>query len=175
MTNKVKLTIEGRAIVRLNMKPLNALKLERVFFKLDTGADLTTISKKDLGALGYDANWIQTNTIRDLSRSLSSAGGRSLPANYITIPISNLFGRDFKNWPFYIRVETDRDFPNLLGIYVMSNFNFTFNYDTGYLEVDLAKAPIITLPMFSEQGIGELRCCYETMTEENDKKIKPSK
>ena len=121
MTNRIKLTAEGRAIVRLNVKPLDSLRLESVRYKLDTGADLTTISKKDLNILGYGVQWIEKNTVKDEAHMLSSAGGRSVTAYYVQIPIVNLFGKDFRNWPFYIHVEADRDFPNLLVVHFRNN------------------------------------------------------
>ena len=154
MANRINLTAEGRAFIRLNMKPLGSMRLEGVRFKLDTGADLTTISKKDLGALGYGAKWISKNAFEDYTHTLTSAGGKSMAAYYVLIPVSNLFGKDFRNWPFYILMEDDRDFPNLLGINVLSYFNFTFNYDAGYLGIEAAKKPVIKLPLIADQEVG---------------------
>ena len=156
MTNRITLTTEGRAMIPFAMKPKNGIILEFVDFKLDTDADLTTISKKDLGILGYDVTWIKVNAVQDIKRTLSSAGGGKVPAYFVTIPVSNLFGKDFKQWPFYIRIEDDRDFPSLLGINILSYFNFTFNYDTGCLEIEAAKKPVIKLPLDDEQEVNEL-------------------
>ena len=114
MPNKVQLTAEGRAIIRLNIKPLYSFRLEGIRFKLDTGADLTTISKKDLNILGYSAEWIMQNVIKDNKHTLTSVGGKVMDAYYVLIPVSNLFGIDFRNWPFYIHMGDDIDFPNLL-------------------------------------------------------------
>jgi len=156
MTNKVKLTDEGRAMIQFQLKPFEGMTLERVRFKLDTGADLTTISKKELNVLGYSPEWIKENTVKEEKRTLSSAGGRSVTAYYVPILISNLFGRDFKKWPFYIRIEDDRDYPNLLGIDVLAHFNFSISYDSGFLEIEPASNPVIRLPMLEGQEVGEL-------------------
>ena len=51
----------GRVYLPISVKPLDemALKMERVLFKVDTGADFTTISKVTLARLGFNANWIK--------------------------------------------------------------------------------------------------------------------
>jgi hypothetical protein len=138
------------------MKPYGSQTLERVHFKLDTGADLTTISKKELNVLGYSTEWIRENIVKEDKRKLSSAGGKGVTAYYVPIQIANLFGKDFRNWPFYIHVEEDRDFPNLLGIDMLAHFNFEFNFDTGYLGIEPAKNPLIKLPLMSGQEVGGL-------------------
>jgi hypothetical protein len=56
------------------MKPLENTVLSRVLFKVDSGADLTTISKKELILLGYSYEWIESHMVADLSRTLSRAG-----------------------------------------------------------------------------------------------------
>jgi hypothetical protein len=138
------------------MKPCADTTLSKVIFKLDTGADLTTISKKELHLLGYSKEWIKENAVKEEHHTLTSAGGRSATAHYVRIPMSNILGRDLKNWPFYIRIEDDRDFPNLLGINVLLHFNFTYNYGQGALLVEPEENPAIKLPMISGQEIGEI-------------------
>jgi hypothetical protein len=130
--------------------------MRNLLFKLGTGADLTTIKKSDLQLLGYTQEWIEANLHEDVSRKVSRAGGTKESAFYVIIPVANILGRELRNWPFYIRKEVDKDYPNLLGINILSHFNFTFDYDTGFLLIDLAKNPIIRLPLFSGQEIGDL-------------------
>jgi len=164
MIKRIKLSNEGRAMVQMCMKPFDNLRLEKVQFKVDTGADLTTITKKELNVLGYTADWIKANTIKEEKRTISSAGGRNQHAYYVQIPISNLFGKDFKNWPFYIRIEDDRDFPNLLGLNVLTYFKFAFQYDIGYLEIEPLKDSIIKLPLKAEQEVNEPYIEYKSST-----------
>ena len=156
MVNREALTTEGRALIPLLIKPLDSFVLEPIDFKLDTGADLTTISKKDLNILGYSNIWIKENIVKDPSRILSSAGGKQISAHYIRISISNLYGLDLIKWPFYIRPDENTDFPNLLGINVLSYFNFSFNYDEGIVEISRAKATCIKLPLLKGQEINDL-------------------
>lgn len=150
------LSEEGRGLVPVFMKPQDGITLELVSFKVDTGSDITTISKEWLQLLGYSQNWIATNAVEDKGRTISRAGGKDEPAWYITIPIANFAERDMKNWPFYVRIEEGRDFPNLLGLDVLSNFNFTFDYDKGAFIVEQAENPRIVLPKFKNQEISFL-------------------
>ena len=151
-----KLSKEGRAYVPVHIKPCDEKTLQNISFKIDTGADLTTISKKELHTIGYSMEWINKNAVKDVKHTLTRAGGKKETAWYIVIPISNFSGCDMKNWTFYIRVEKDRDYPNLLGLDVLSNFNFTFNYDMGILSVEPAKKPVIVFPKLINQDISSI-------------------
>ena len=154
--NKIKLSEEGRAHIPVNMKLYNDSLLEKVIFKLDTGADLTTINKKDLVILGYSKEWIKENAVKSLTCTISGAGGKIESAYYVVVPISNILGRDLHNWTFYIRMDDDKDFPNLLGIDILLNFNFTFNYDIGFLSIEPACNPIIKKQMIKNQRIEDI-------------------
>ena len=147
----------GRALVPVYLKPFDLVTLNDILFKVDTGADITAIDKKDLYLLGYTHDWIETNARQDEIRTLSRAGGRHRSAWYVNIPICNFAGRDLINWPFYIRMEADRNFPNLLGLDVLSNYVFTFNYDKAVVVFEPAANPQIVLPRFEDQEISELR------------------
>ena len=150
------LSSEGRAYVPVYVKPINDVKLTSVLFKIDTGADLTTMSKSELYRLGFDQKWIETNAAQDKTRTLSGAGGKSESAWYIAMQIFNFAGRDMKNWPIYIRIEESRNFPNLLGLDVLSNFNFKFDYDNAVVLFEAAKNPKIVLPRLGRQEVTDL-------------------
>ena len=51
----------GRVYVRINIKPYDNITMLPLEFKVDTGADTTTISKAELEKLGYDMEWIKQN------------------------------------------------------------------------------------------------------------------
>lgn len=135
MLREFELTAEGRAYVPVFIKPYDSHVLEHVMFKLDTGADLTTISKADLELLGYTPDWIVSNTKISEEREVASAGGNFEKARYIQIPKANFLGRDLVNWPFHIRSEAGKDYRNLLGIDVLSNFDFSFKFSEGILQI----------------------------------------
>ncbi|MCL1997189.1 MAG: retroviral-like aspartic protease family protein [Turicibacter sp.] len=97
--------------------------------KLDTGADVTTISKTTLNRLGYDNDWIAANIINDPKRTMKSAGVQKKPAYYVILPAVNILGRDLVNWPLHILPQSEQDYPNLLGIDILQYFNFSFDYE----------------------------------------------
>jgi hypothetical protein len=138
------------------MKPFENTVLSRVLFKVDSGADLTTISKKELLLLGYSYEWIESNMIADLTRTLSRAGGKAEPAHYIQVQVFNLLGRDLVNWPLYIRKERHLDFPNLLGINVLTFFKFTFDFENWDFFIEVIPKPKRSLPKLEGQTVFEL-------------------
>ena len=139
MSNKPQpLSPEGRAILDMNLKPLNGVILQPKPFKLDTGADVTTISKSTLNDLGYSNDWITANAIKDPNRTMQSAGVEKKSATYVILPAVNFFGRDLVNWPLHILVDDDKDYPNLIGLDVLRYFIVTF---------DFAKWELILIPI----------------------------
>ena len=66
--NEVKFDKFGFAYVRLYVKPNNAETMMYLPYKVDSGANITTISKNRLNRLGYDDDWV-----RKTGRSLEGA------------------------------------------------------------------------------------------------------
>ena len=91
----------GRVYMRVDIKPLGKTILAPIEFKVDTGADLTTISKEDLVYLGYDIAWINNNAIvfKDEEKP-TTASGDKINAGYVRLPIINILGYEGKEWPF---------------------------------------------------------------------------
>jgi hypothetical protein len=73
-------------------------------FKIDTGADFSTISKDVLYELGYDINWINRNK-KQSERPISVASGEQIESYYIELPIINIYGVEGKNYPFGILMD----------------------------------------------------------------------
>jgi len=130
----------GRVFASIYIKPLNEVKLTRVRFKVDTGADTTTISKLDLFDLGYDINWIRSNAIiyKDDDKPITASGDR-VNAGYIQLPLINILGYEAKQWPFQIILDEDQDFSNLLGRDLLTGFNYTFDNDNDLFTISRAK------------------------------------
>jgi len=120
----------GRAYVAINIKPLESITLTEVTFKVDTGADFTTISKKNLVSLGYNMDWIKQNAVvYDDKDKPTTAAGEKINAGYIQLPLINLFGYEGKNWVFQIIMDENQDFRNLLGRDLLTGFNYNFDND----------------------------------------------
>jgi|GEM_PF-3289249 len=74
----------GRVYVPIHMKPLDSVTLSPVEFKVDTGADTTTISKDALIGLGYDMNRIVQNAVvYEDNDKPTTAAGEKINAGYV--------------------------------------------------------------------------------------------
>ena len=61
--HEVKFTELGFALLRLYIRPRNSFVMLPSVYKVDTGANCTTISSKFLFELGYDAEWIKSGKL----------------------------------------------------------------------------------------------------------------
>ena len=130
----------GRVYVLLNIKPINDVTMLPVHFKVDTGADTSTISKLELLLLGYDMDWIQKNAVvfKDKDKP-TTASGDKIDAGYIQLPLINIFGYEGICWPFQIIMDEKQDFRNLLGRDLLAGFNYQFNNDDEVFSIDRTK------------------------------------
>ena len=147
----------GRVYMQVFVKPQDDETLFPVRFKIDTGADTSTISKLDLLGLGYDLDWLQKNAVifKDSEKPATAAGDR-LDAGYIQLPVINILGYEGKNWPFQIILDKDQDFRNLLGRDLLAGFNYCFNNDDDIFTITSAKSFKPRYPFLPNQEINEV-------------------
>jgi hypothetical protein len=126
----------GRVFIPIFIKPKDTVTLFPIDFKLDTGADTTTLSKLDLFDLGYGMDWIGQNVIliKDEDKP-TTASGDKVNAGYVQLPLINLLGYEAKSWPFQVILDENRDFRNLLGRDLLTGFNYDFNNDNDVLSI----------------------------------------
>lgn len=130
----------GRVYAPLFVKPLDDVEMQPLDFKVDTGADTSTISKPDLIDLGFDMDWIHKNAfVYEENDKPKSASDERLNAGYIQLPLINLYGYEGKCWPFQIIIDEDSDFRNLLGRDLLTGFNYQFDNDNDVFTIDRAK------------------------------------
>jgi hypothetical protein len=131
----------GRVYVPIYIKPIDETTLLSLNFKVDTGADASTISKTDLIDLGYEMSWIMKNiTIFKDEDKPSTATGDKVNAGLVQLPLINILGYEAKNWPFQIIIDEDKDFRNLLGRDLLTGFNYDFNNDVDVFTIRRANA-----------------------------------
>jgi len=121
-------------------------------FKIDTGADFSTISKDALFKLGYTADWIDDN--KKLSKKpISVASGEEIESYYINIPVINIYGIEGRNYPFGIlmdkmsvhpkpsckgciyTVAKKLDYRLLLGNDILSCFKIEIDWDSNAVNI----------------------------------------
>ena len=131
----------GRVYIPINIKPLDNITLSDILFKVDTGADTTTISKESLADLGYDSTWIKQNAVvyKDEDKP-TTAAGEKINAGYVQLPLINILGYEGKNWVFQIIMDEKQDFRNLLGRDLLTGFNYQFDNDDDMFTISRTKA-----------------------------------
>ena len=151
----------GRVFIPIFIKPLNELTLIPTDFKVDTGADKSTISKFALNELGYDLNWIKKETIiyEDEDKP-TTASGDKVNAGFVQLPLINLLGYEAKYWPFQIIVDENQDFRNLLGRDLLTGFNYKFNNDEDLFTIERAKAFKPRYSFIPNQEVREMEVKY---------------
>jgi hypothetical protein len=147
----------GRLYVPINIKPLHDVTLRKAFFKVDTGADTTTISKKDLHKLGYGMDWIKQNAVvyEDKDKP-STAAGEKINAGYVQLPIINILGYEGKNWVFQIIMDEKQDFRNLLGRDLLTGFNYNFDNAEDIFTISKTKVFKPRYKFLPQQEINEM-------------------
>lgn len=145
----------GFVYLRLYIRSLNSPKMAYFDYKVDTGANRTTISSSILNNLGYDNDWIKTGRLLIGDERPTVATGEPIEDCYIVslpeITIGDYVGY---NWPFLTSLSVP--FKDLLGTDTMSFFNWDFNYESGFCGYDLIKGKRKTLFNQKEQSMHSL-------------------
>ncbi|MCL2224799.1 MAG: retropepsin-like domain-containing protein [Defluviitaleaceae bacterium] len=131
-TRVTRLSEDGRAICRIAFKPYEKLVMQHFKFKIDTGADFSTMPKEYLYDLGYDKDWILANAKPETNRETTTATGERVTNHIIQLPLINIYGYEAINWPFAILLDDERpngevicrDYRPLLGLDLLAGFNF---------------------------------------------------
>ena len=134
--HEIKLNADGFAYLDLNIKPNHLPEMVKVCYKVDTGANCTTISCTELEKLGYGNDWIKAGKLLQGEERPTTATG--LPINdcyLVTLPEINIGDWVGYNWPFMTSLSVR--FKHLLGTNSMSFFNWHFNYEWGVCNFNL--------------------------------------
>jgi hypothetical protein len=107
-----------------------------VDYKVDTGANCTTIGSKRLLELGYDSDWIRTGKRLEGNARPTVASGLPVDDCYeIILPEIHIGDWVGYNWPFMTSLSVPFKF--LLGTDSMQFFNWQFNYEKGVCKFEL--------------------------------------
>ena len=146
----------GRVFLPVYIKPYENTVMEATNFKVDTGADFTTVSKKILYSLGYDYDWITQNALTGQQYNLSTAAGDMETVGIIQLPLISLLGYEAAGWPFRILMEPKRDFRNLMGRDILAGFDYTFRNSRQTFEISRIGRFSPLFPFLPGQSIHEL-------------------
>ena len=137
---KLSLDQDGFVKIRVWIQP-RALDLDYqyVIYKLDTGANRTTIDLKRLYKLGYDINWIRENgKLLQGVESPTVATGEAIDDCYsICLPEIRIGKYTGENWHFVVSLNKRVQFRYLFGTDSMQFFNWNFNFEKNICEYNV--------------------------------------
>jgi hypothetical protein len=134
--NKIRLDPDGFAFINVAIRPSSSPTMEIVKYKIDTGANCTTISSKRLIELGYDEHWIKTGKQLCGNASPTVASGLVVDDCYeIILPEIRIGDWVGYNWPAITSLSVPFKF--LLGTDSLRFFNWYFDYDNNVCEFAL--------------------------------------
>ena len=136
MGYEVKFDRAGFAIVPIYIRQKNAPTMASFDYKVDTGANCTTIGSKRLFELGYDENWIKAGRRLIGNSRPTVASGLLIDDCYeVALPEISIGGWVGYNWPVLTSLSVPFRF--LLGTDSMQFFNWNFDYENGICSFDL--------------------------------------
>ena len=136
MANEIQINSLGFMLLRVDVKPRYSAKMETLTYKVDSGANCTTISSKKLLELGFDERWIKSGKLLDGVARPTVASG--LPVNdcyEVILPEIRIGDWVGYNWPFMTSLSVPFKF--LLGTDSMQFFNWHLDYENGICRFEL--------------------------------------
>ena len=136
MYREIMLDSNGFAYQFVDIKPLHSTTLWPVRFKVDSGANRTTISLDELARLGYDEEWITRGKPLCESNAPTTASGLTVERCYeVILPEIRIGDWVGYNWPFLTSLSVQFKF--LLGTDSMRFFKWTFDYEDDVCRFEL--------------------------------------
>ena len=118
----------GFAIVPVYIRPMYSLTMLQADYKIDSGANCTTIGIDWLSECGYDEAWIQSGKLLRGNARPTVASGIPVDDCYeIILPEIRVGDWVGYNWPFITSLSVPFKF--LLGTDSMRFFNWHFDYE----------------------------------------------
>ena len=137
---EVKFNPLGFAYVRFFIRPSNKPLMLDHPYKVDTGANSTTISREALQSLGYEDTWVKAGKQLVGTERPTVATGEPIENCYmIALPEIQLGGYVGYNWPFIVSLNDKIQFRLLLGTDSMKFFNWNFDYENGVCKFDITR------------------------------------
>ena len=149
---EIKFDRSGFAIIPVFLRQKHNPTMASVDYKVDTGANCTTIGSKRLFELGYDENWIKSGKRLKGNARPTVASGIPLDDCYeVILPEIHIGEWVGYNWP--VLTSLSLNFKFLLGTDSMQFFNWHFDYENGVCGFDLISGKRKMLFNQKEQSI----------------------
>ena len=150
--HEVKLNQLGFAIVPVYIRPRENPTMRPAYYKIDTGANCTTIGIDWLYDCGCDETWVKSGKLLEGDACPIVASGVPIEDCYeIILPEIRIGDWVGYNWPFITSLSVPFKF--LLGTDSLRFFNWQFNYENGVCSFDLIPGRRTLLFNQKEQSI----------------------
>jgi len=134
--SEILLDLLGFAFADVYIRAKDSPNMTYIKYKVDTGANRTTIRRDLLNDLGYDDAWINAGTLLTGDDRPTVATGLPIDDCYIVyLPEINIGDYVGYNWPFLTSFSTN--FRDLLGTSTMQFFNWEINYEKDICRYEL--------------------------------------
>ena len=130
----------GFVILRVWIQPrVKNIDYQYVKYKIDTGANLTTIDLDRLYKLGYDINWVKQNGKLLTGKECPTvATGEAISDCYsICLPEVKIGKYTGENWHFMVSLNKKVNFRYLFGTDSMQFFNWNFDFENNVCEYNV--------------------------------------
>ncbi|MCL1987985.1 MAG: retroviral-like aspartic protease family protein [Firmicutes bacterium] len=127
----------GRVLFDIDVSTSNLRNFRDVKFKLDTGADMTTISITDLHNLGYTDEYLQSRPFSDTIVTI--ADGTKVKLQYLTNVSLKFKDREIQNTKLHFAFGTKMS--NLFGNDILKMFHVNINRDKSLLTLTETAEP----------------------------------
>ena len=136
LAHKIALNHLGFAVLPVYIRQKDSPTMLHADYKIDTGANCTTIGIDWLLESGYDETWIKTGKLLEGDARPTVASGLPVEDCYeIVLPEIRIGDWVGYNWPVITSLIVPFKF--LLGTDSMQFFNWSFDYQNGVCKFDL--------------------------------------
>ena len=136
MAYEVEFDRVGFAIIPIYVRHKQAPTMASVDYKVDTGANCTTIGFSRLSELGYDESWVKTGKRLEGNARPTVASGLPIDDCYeVILPEISIGSWVGYNWPVLTSLSVPFKF--LLGTDSMQFFDWHFDYKNGVCRFEL--------------------------------------
>jgi len=136
---KIKIEDNGFVNIQVWIQPRCNTEYEYYDFKIDTGANRTTINLKTLNSLGYDENWVIENGKQLLGNECPTVATGVVIENCYSICLPEIKIGKYTgvNWQCIVSIDKHIQFRHLFGTDSMQFFNWIFDFENNFCEYNV--------------------------------------